>query len=109
MKRIENLNTLSGDNLIMDDKKRIFVVRQISRYAKFSTCHLDLTELNEEFTNWSVTLPAACDEDYLFVSKEDKDFQFKFYETNVSKKDVTKLLADGLKKILTEINNGNDT
>jgi len=102
MKRIENLNLLTADKVIMDDKNRIFVIRQISKYKGDNTCHLDLTELNEEFTSWSVTLPAACDEDFLFVSANDKDFQFELYESNVTKKDVAKLLADGLKKILNE-------
>jgi hypothetical protein len=49
-----------------------------------------------------MNLPAACDADFLFVSTNDKEFQFEFYETNVSKKDVAKLLTDGLKKLLNE-------
>jgi len=102
MKRIENLNLLSADKIIMDDKNRIFVIRQISKYYADGTCHLDLTELNEEFTSWSMTLPAACDADYLFVSENDKDFQFELYESNVTKKEVAKLLSEALKKLLNE-------
>jgi len=102
MKRIENLNLLNPDKLIMDDKNRIFVVRQISKYRSSGTCDLQLTELNEDFTSWSMNLPAACDAEYLFVSTNDKEFQFEFYESNVTKKELAKLLSDGLKKLLNE-------
>lgn len=101
MKRIENLNLLTADKIIMDAKNRIFVIRQINKYRD-NTCHLDLTELNEEFTSWSLTLPAACDGDYVFESVNDRDFQFELYESNVTKQEVWKLLSDGLKKILNE-------
>jgi hypothetical protein len=97
MKTITNLNLLDTDKIIIDDEDRIFVILGASCSEKNHTCDLSLMEINDDFTKWGMTLPIACNKDMVFVSVNDKDWTFKFTETNVSKKELAKVLRNEIR------------
>ena len=100
MKAITNLNLLDTDKLLIDDEERIFIVLKTQYTRSDSTCYLELLELTHGFVTYSMTLPIACDRDMNFISPHDKCYTFKFYETEISKEEVSKLLEVLIKERL---------
>jgi len=92
MKALTNLNLLDPEKLLVDDEDRVFVVLKSNYRQSDSTCSLELIELTQGFVTYSMTLPIACNRDMKFVSTNDKDFTFKFYETNITKLELSKSL-----------------
>jgi len=94
MEQITNLNFLNVNNIIFDDKNRMFVVisNRINNKDQLST--LNLLEINEFFTSWTFTIPIACNSNYEFVSINDKEFTFKIYQSDISKKDVASKMLE---------------
>lgn len=92
MKALTNLNLLDTDKLLIDDEDRIFVVLKCNYDQRDRTCYLELIELTHGFLTYSMTFPIACDRDTTFTSINDKEFKFKFYELEVTKNEISKLL-----------------
>ena len=97
MIQITNLNFLNEEKLIKDQKDRYFIVRKIYLNQSEQYAELHLLELNEHLTQWTTELPIACNRDFEFVSRKDKDFEFIFWETAYSRKDLIKLVLDTIK------------
>jgi hypothetical protein len=92
MKPLTNLNLLDTNNLLIDDEDRIFVVLKSDYRQSENRCTLEMIELTQGFVTYSVTLPIACNRDMVFTSLNDKDYKFKFYETEVTTGELSKLL-----------------
>jgi len=91
MKPITNLNLLDISKAIVDDEDRLYIVLSAYNNGDF-TVTLKLVEVNDEFTQYTMTVPVACDKDMNFTSIKDKDFRFKFYEVNITKEELAKAM-----------------
>jgi hypothetical protein len=80
---IVNLNFLNKENLIIDDKNRVFVLMSKGNFSD-GNASLALLQVSDKFVTWNVKLPIACDENYVFTSPFDESFNFKFYDTGIS-------------------------
>lgn len=97
MIQITNLNFLNEEKIIKDQKDKYFIVRKIYINQSEQYAELQLLELNVHLSQWEIELPIACDKDFTFVSRKDKDFTFIFWETAYSKTDLIKLVLDTIK------------
>ncbi|MFA7717969.1 MAG: hypothetical protein WC875_04605 [Candidatus Absconditabacterales bacterium] len=58
---------------------------------------LKLIEINEHFTTWTMTLPFDCNEESRFISKNDSSYDFQFFTTKHTSKELSKVLIKYLK------------
>ena len=98
MKQVVNLNLLNPNKVIIDTKDGIYIVISISYNKRESTCDLRLIEISKGFATISMTLPMACDSDLDFVSPNDKDWVFRFYETDIDKAELSKMLRNEIRE-----------
>jgi hypothetical protein len=96
MKAIVNLNLLDPNKIIIGNDL-IFIVIRVSYNYRDSTCTLEMIEITKGFATYSATVPVACNRDLEFISVNDKDWVFKFYETDILKEDVSKFLRNELR------------
>jgi hypothetical protein len=99
MKPITNLNFLSEEMIICDKFNHYFIVLEKHIFAGERTCRLKLIDIDDNFCINEVTMPIACDENYDFISVNDKSFVYKFYETNITKSQIQSELHSILKKL----------
>lgn len=62
-------------------KDYIFIVMAIHHDNKAKTTKLECVEINKFFTTWDITLPTTPNEKLEFISKNNSDFNFVFFNT----------------------------
>ena len=99
MKPITNLNFLTDEMIICDKFNHYYIVLDKRIFAGEHICRLKLVDIDDNFCINEVTMPIACDENYDFISVNDKSFVYKFYETNITKSQIQSELITILKKL----------
>jgi hypothetical protein len=97
MKQITNLNLLDTNKLIVDDEDKLFIVLKADKQTE-GTHYLKLIQVNKDFTQYSMTLPTACDENFNFQSPKDKEFLFKFWELDITKEEIAEAIVSAINK-----------
>ena len=96
--QILSLDAIDKEKLIIGIGKsgdeRIFIVNHVSSQDDHTS--LELIEINEHFTKWSGTFYTECTKEKTFVSICNKDWEFSFFETQFTIKEISDMVLSSL-------------
>lgn len=75
-------------------KDYIFIVMAVHHEEKTKTTKLGFVEINKSFTTWDITLPTNPNEELEFISENNSDFNFVFFNTKYVAEELYQVLLN---------------
>lgn len=96
---IKSLSDLKKGLVVIGNEKDsqkdyIFIVMAIHHEKKTKTTKLGFVEINKSFTTWDITFPTNPNEKSEFISKNNSDFNFVFFNTKYVAEELYQVLLN---------------
>jgi hypothetical protein len=100
-KQITSLALLEQGAVIIgirpNKKEHTFIVMGVWEESGENSIKLELMQINNEFKTWHISLPTGCNKEKQFISKNDASYNFEFFDTGKTAKELSIVLLEHIK------------